>query len=311
MTDQKPRVSVVLPTYNGSRWLSESIGSIINQTETNWELIIVDDCSTDETFNIAQKYCTLDHRISLIRNKTNKKLPQSLNTGFSKARGKYLTWTSDDNIYKNNALKSMADYLETHPEVDLVSFNMDLIDENGNFLSDWGISWKKRSAVNLSYECNIGAAFMYTSQIARRVGWYDETKFCAEDYDYWVRLSLIGKIEYIQNLNVYKYRLHKNSLTETKKKQAQRIKKTIQEKYLPDFKSKYKLSTIDMAKIIRASEVSPYQIKFIPYLPAIISLCILSLLIKTLAILVHPYSKEKRRIFKDAIYAEYRPSLSK
>ena len=91
-----PKVSIVLPTYNGSKFLSRSIESVQEQAETDWELIIVNDCSTDNTLDIAQKYAQQDKRISVITNEQNKKLPASLNVGFSRAKGKYLTWTSDD-----------------------------------------------------------------------------------------------------------------------------------------------------------------------------------------------------------------------
>jgi glycosyltransferase involved in cell wall biosynthesis len=86
-----PKISVVLPTYNGARFLAESIESVINQTETHWELIIVNDCSTDNTLEIAEKYAKLDSRIRVISNEVNKKLPGALNVGFADARSEYLT----------------------------------------------------------------------------------------------------------------------------------------------------------------------------------------------------------------------------
>ena len=102
-----PKVSIVLPTYNGEKFIRESIDSILYQTFTDWELIIVNDCSTDGTPNIVNRYAASDSRIRVIHNKENQKLPESLNIGFREARGEYLTWTSDDNMYLPSALEKM------------------------------------------------------------------------------------------------------------------------------------------------------------------------------------------------------------
>ena len=103
-----PKVSIVLPTYNGSAFITEAIDSILNQTFSDFELIIVNDCSTDNTFQLCKDYAQKDKRIKLISNSTNLKLPASLNVGFSYATGEYFTWTSDDNYYKDNAIEKMV-----------------------------------------------------------------------------------------------------------------------------------------------------------------------------------------------------------
>ena len=105
---QKHLVSVVLPTYNGSKWLSQSIDSILKQTYRNLELIIVDDASTDSTPELIMSFASRDPRIRIISHKSNKKLPQSLNDGFAIANGDYFTWTSDDNWYEPTAIEEMV-----------------------------------------------------------------------------------------------------------------------------------------------------------------------------------------------------------
>ena len=94
----KPKISIVLPCYNGAKMLGNAIESIINQTLQNWELIIVNDCSTDNTLQVAQSFAEKDNRIKVITNEYNSKLPASLNNGFRQAQGEYWTWTSDDNL---------------------------------------------------------------------------------------------------------------------------------------------------------------------------------------------------------------------
>src|ERR1043165_1952652 len=94
-----PVISIVLPSFNGSTYLSKSIDSCLSQTYSNLELILVDDASTDDTPRIMQQYAAQDSRVRVLQNATNRKLPASLNIGFRAARGRYLTWTSDDNLY--------------------------------------------------------------------------------------------------------------------------------------------------------------------------------------------------------------------
>ena len=84
------------PVYNGANHIADSINSIINQTYQNWELIVVNDCSTDNTLEICSELSEKDSRIRVISNKKNLKLPNTLNAGFDAATGDYYTWTSDD-----------------------------------------------------------------------------------------------------------------------------------------------------------------------------------------------------------------------
>ncbi len=243
-----PCVSVVLPTYNGARWLTQSITSVIEQTMTDWELIIVNDCSTDDTAQIAATFAQRDPRITLINNSENKKLPASLNVGFNAARGKYLTWTSDDNFFLPDALAKMTEYLDKHPDADMVSMDMDYIDENDKFIYRHSDKYcGNRVPQYLLFGCNIGGAFMYRAAIAQRIGQYDTNTFCAEDYDYWCRIALAGNIEYA-NDNIYRYRTNPNSLTATRQKTIAAKTQCIQIKYAPQFFARFKYTWHDRAK---------------------------------------------------------------
>jgi glycosyltransferase involved in cell wall biosynthesis len=110
MTGQ-PLVSIILPTYNGSRFLERAIQSCLGQTYFSIELIIVDDASTDSTPEILARAVKQDTRVRVIWHDRNRKLPAALNTGFSEAKGEFLTWTSDDNEYLPNAIEQMVDFL--------------------------------------------------------------------------------------------------------------------------------------------------------------------------------------------------------
>lgn len=201
-------ISIVLPVYNGEKYLEKALRSIVQQTYENFELIIVDDCSTDHTPDIIRRYVDKDKRIRCIRNVINLKLPKALNAGFAKANGVYLTWTSDDNCYKPNALEVMVKYLEGHNNIDMVYANYTEIDFAGKII-------RKRyleEPGGIVYKNVVGACFLYRHEIAKCVGEYDANLFLAEDYDYWIRISKVGMIAHIAD-NLYYYRIHRSSLT--------------------------------------------------------------------------------------------------
>src|SRR5207245_11490776 len=114
--DEKSKlVSIVLPVYNGSRFLHQSIDSCLQQTYRNIELIVVDDGSEDNSVDIVKSYD--DDRIKLMRHQTNKKLLDALNTGFKHKSLIYLTLTLHDNYYAPTAIAKVVNYLEKNPHI--------------------------------------------------------------------------------------------------------------------------------------------------------------------------------------------------
>ena len=226
-----PKVSIVLPTFNGSKYIAESLTSIINQTFTDWELIIINDCSTDNTPDIINDFSSKDKRIKVFTNKTNLKLPRSLNEGFKHASGMYYTWTSDDNRYKTNALKEMVSVLDNNQNIGLIYCNTDIIDEHGEVIGQSNLPLPE----NLINQNVIGACFMYRADIAKKIGGYEPDFFLAEDYEYWLRFFLNSEI-YKHNLNLYEYRLHSKSLTAASRERQILIQRArVKHKYLNDF----------------------------------------------------------------------------
>lgn len=205
------KVSIVLPVYNGGKHICQSIESVLGQTHSNFELIIVDDCSTDDTPALIQKYAAFDARIKIITNETNLKLPASLNVGFRHAEGDYFSWTSDDNYFKPNAIKTMVDFLEENTEYGMVYCDMTYVDAEGGFL--W--NHQAHEPDKLLYGNTVGACFLYRSAIARGIGEYDASLFLAEDYEYWLRIYQTAKIKHLPE-DLYYYRRHNKSLTETR-----------------------------------------------------------------------------------------------
>ncbi len=205
--DEKPQVvSIVLPVYNGARFLRQSIDSCLQQTYRNIELIVVDDGSEDNSVEIVESY--QDDRIKLIRHPTNRKLPAALNAGFKHSSGAYLTWTSHDNYFAPTAIAEMVHFLEENPHVRFVFTDDYFVDEANQIL---GVV-RRGPAERLPAESCLGGGFLYTRTVYEKVGSYNERTFLAEDYDYWLRVSVHFTLAHLDR-PLYYYRQHADSLT--------------------------------------------------------------------------------------------------
>ena len=206
MNDSLSNVSIVLPTYNGSKYIRQSIDSCLNQTYKNIELIIVDDGSKDNIHEIAKSY--KDNRIRYIKHKKNKGLPYALNTGFANATGDYLTWTSDDNYYTEDAIEKMLSFIKINNcefvYCDFYRFN-DKVSTEIHVV-------KLPNVPKLENYNDIGACFLYSKNIKEIIGEYDPVTTLAEDYDYWIRVSKRFKMCHLSE-TLYFYREHTKSLS--------------------------------------------------------------------------------------------------
>ncbi len=201
-----PLISIILPLYNGEEFLAQALDSCFSQSIKNWELIIVNDCSTDQSLNIASTYQKTDSRITIIQNEINKKLPYTLNAGFATARGKYVTWTSDDNVLKNNYLEVLLDSI-TKTKSDFVYSNYDVINKDNRFIKTQPVGAIKE----LLFQNVIGPSFLGKASLFKDNA-YDVDLFRVEDYEFWVS-NLIGLKCHKVEESLYRYRLHGASLT--------------------------------------------------------------------------------------------------
>ena len=219
-------VSIVLPVYNGARFVRESIESVLGQTYPAWELIIVDDGSTDATPGILAAYA--HHPQIKLLHQQNQKLPAALNLGFRHAAGEFLTWTSDDNRMLPDCLAELTAFLRAHPHVELVYADEEIIDASGqpalgsDFCPGYQtppgsnfICWPRDPGeLNFIQNNYLGGCFLYRAWAARIVGDYDPAKFGFEDYDYWMRFNALFRIAHLGlRKPLYQYRLHDASLS--------------------------------------------------------------------------------------------------
>lgn len=199
-------ISIILPTYNGGRYIKQSINSCLRQTYTNLELIIVDDGSSNEIEDIIKSYS--DRRIKYFKHKKNLGLAQALNTGFANSIGEYLTWVSDDNFYIPEAIVTMVEALKEKQKIDFVYANFYVVDERGEIIRRVKVPSSK---ILNRYNC-IGPCFLYRRIVYDRLGEFDPRFYFAEDYEYWLRVKNQFRLQRLNKFLCY-YRLHKNSLS--------------------------------------------------------------------------------------------------
>lgn len=190
--------------------LPGAIDSVLSQTYPDLELIVVDDCSNDETPSVLKAYEARDPRVRVVGNKTNLKLPASLNVGFRQAQGRFLTWTSDDNWYEPLAIEMMVKKLEAEPSVGLVYTDMLITDECGETIK----YLEAGPPEELIPHNVVGACFLYRREVMDAIGDYDEELYLAEDFEYWIRAEAQFRFDTIHE-PLYRYRYHPRSLTST------------------------------------------------------------------------------------------------
>lgn len=187
-SSKQPLVSIVLPTYNRAYLLRQAVESVLAQTYPNIELLIVDDCSPDDTSDVV---ATIeDPRVRYSRNEQNLKLPGALNRGFDLAQGEFLTWTSDDNCFKPTAIERMVEHLGDSGcglvYADYYHFE-DLDPETGEPMDP--VHERLPFPPELDKVNRIGACFLYTREVYEEIGDYNTELFLVEDYDYFIRIS--------------------------------------------------------------------------------------------------------------------------
>jgi len=193
----KPLVSIIMPTHNRATLVGKAIESVLSQTYENYEFLIINDASTDDTANVVKKYTTEDDRLIYIENEHNLYIAASLNKGIKRARGRYIARIDDDDLWQDpEKLRKQVEFLEGNKEYVVVgTFNVAINRSKGIKL----IGIKPRTDKEIRDKMLLGCPFIHASVVMRKdaldkVGYYDEVIEEAEDYDLWMRLGKVGKL---------------------------------------------------------------------------------------------------------------------
>lgn len=219
-------ISVIMPVYNGARFLEKTLDSLLAQTCADWELIVVDDGSTDATPEMLARYD--DPRFVKIR-KANGGEAQTRNVGLRHATGEFIAFLDADDLYLPTALADMSAFLTAHPEFDALFSNGYLCDENEHILSQLT---DHRSGI---YTGNILEPLVLTADVltvpvctlTRRAVIqqhhveFDEQLVIGPDWDFWIRLARYARFGYLDKLTCM-YRVHLTNITRTSGAQKRR-----------------------------------------------------------------------------------------
>jgi glycosyltransferase involved in cell wall biosynthesis len=208
----KVAISVLLPVYNGEKFLSESIESILNQTLKNFELVIIDDASSDKTWEIIKRYRKLDRRIVALRNERNLRISASLNKGLDVAKGKYILRMDADDWSYPRRLEKQYRFMEKHTEIGVSGGSIEVCDEKLKVINkrNYPISDKAVRKVIFRYSPFAHPATIWRKEIMKSAGGYNPNIPLSQDYDLYFR---VGKISKFGNLNdvLIKLRTHDDS----------------------------------------------------------------------------------------------------
>jgi len=205
-----------MPVYNGDEYLQEAIASILNQTYTDFEFLIIDDASLDKSVDVICGYS--DNRIRLIRNKRNLGISKTLNRGLRLARGKYVARMDADDISHPERLQAQITFLDEHPSIGLCGTSVTYI---GDYEGVCTVPESHEAILARMVFSNIlphPTIVLRMDLLSQHALQYDE--FCAaEDYDLWIRLSKFTRFANI-NSPLLRYRLHQDSISKTGKKRV-------------------------------------------------------------------------------------------
>ena len=251
-------ISVILPVYNGAPYLDEAIVSILKQTHDNFELIVINDGSTDESLEILEKYAVQDSRIIII-NRQNKGLVYSLNEGILKAKGKYIARMDADDVSDISRLESQIEHIEKY-NLDICGGHYLLIDDEGRI--------NGLNVVPISHEmCTLSLLFKVPfahPSVMIRKRFLDENSLeygqsaykIAEDLDLWLRMQKCGARFGNVDSVVLKYRILGESLSKANNVSILKETKAMLHQFYKDNHQQIALIIKNLPSVLNAEEKS-------------------------------------------------------
>ncbi len=232
-----PKVSILIVTYNHSKFLAKTLQSVISQTYNNWEIILINNGSTDNTDKIVRQIYENEKRIRYINKKLNKPLSVRLNEGLKIASGDYIATLDSDDLWINRKkLKKQVDFLNKNADYKSVGTWVKAIDLNDKALFDIIYPYKNEDIKNnmLKHNCVLHSSNLIRKSILQKIGGFDTDKFYALDYALLLEIGTHGKVYNIPEIMVG-YRINQQGLSYTRYKTQ--IKETINT--IKKYKNKY------------------------------------------------------------------------
>jgi len=240
-----PKVSIILPTHNGSAWISRAVNSVLAQSFSDWELIVVDDGSDDDVGGIVKRFVEKDTRVKYLRNERNIGISESLNRGIKIAKGEYIARIDDDDewVYADKLTEQM-NFLKENPDCILLGTNIVAVDETGKEIGRYSFPKSDAEIRNklLRVNCFAHSSVVFKRDAVVRAGGYSTSVGLAEDYDLWAKLGAFGKFA---NIDCYcvRYTIRKTSGSFAARKKFALFGIQLAKKYKNDYPN-YRLAII-------------------------------------------------------------------
>ncbi|MCD4780903.1 MAG: glycosyltransferase [Candidatus Omnitrophica bacterium] len=207
-----PKISVLMSVYNGEQYLAQAIESVLGQTMPDFEFIIINDGSNDNTQHIINKFS--DKRIITVQNRTNIGLTLSLNKGIQSAKAQYIARHDADDISLPERFQKLYEYMERNPHIVLLGSSCLLIDTQGNVLKTKKLSTGSKNLKQHLRRCSqfCHGSVIYRKQTVNKLHGYRPKAKYVEDYDLWCRMAKAYDIENLAE-PLYQLRLHADSIS--------------------------------------------------------------------------------------------------
>lgn len=234
-----PLVSVVMPVYNSQAYVATAIESILSQTFTNFEFIIIDDCSGDESITIINRFT--DSRIILLKNEINLKTTKTLNRGIQAANGKYIVRMDSDDWSFPDRIEKQVSFMESNPDVVECGGKIIVCDKQLNQINvrSYPLTDSQIRSKIFYYNPFAHPATIWRKDAIIKAGYYDEKIPLTQDYDLTFRVGKLGKLANLEDALI-KLRTHEKSSSQAKSRQQELI--TLQIRYKAATQYGYKMN---------------------------------------------------------------------
>jgi glycosyltransferase involved in cell wall biosynthesis len=251
INSEQPLISVIFPVWNAESYIEAAIKSILNQTIKNFELILIDDGSTDSSLKIMQRLSVTDNRILLIA-RENKGLIYTLNQGIHQAVGKWIARMDADDIAYENRLEKQLDYLHK-TKADICGSWAELFGEQQRVVLKHAVSNNAIKTELLFCTPFVHPTIMIKAELAKSMLYQDDWKHC-EDYDLWVRLAENGcKLVNVPEV-LLKYRTHKNQVSILHLCKQQKLSQNVRKRYAKHYSEKNDLPLHEILELLKLRE---------------------------------------------------------
>lgn len=225
---KNPRVSIIMSVYNSEKWIDLSINSILNQSFHDFELIIIDDCSTDNTLNVLYKI--KDRRVKIYRNEKNKGLTTNLNFGIINSLGEYIARMDADDIANLSRIESQVKYLDKNLHIDVLGSRINVFGD-AIYSVNYPLNHNDIVSALCFYNPIAHPSVMIRRKSLKPTDFYDESIKKAQDYELWCRLSANLKFANHRR-KLLNYRTHERQISKFSVKEQNKYTYQIRSKYL-------------------------------------------------------------------------------